>query len=100
MGIEINGKLVSGTDVAPITAETPLTVMTTFKDLVEVLKCRYLKRLQEVNDEYQQTMSTLLSVVDGEITDELRHQAIPLALKTMEFRREVQVRNLERCTGA
>ena len=88
--MEINGQVVSRTPASVITADTPLTAMTTFKDLVEVLKCRYLKRLQEVKDEYQQTMGKLLCGVDGEITDEIRRRAVTLALKTMEFRREIQ----------
>ena len=88
--MEINGQVVSRTPASVITADTPLTAMTTFKDLVEVLKCRYLKRLHEVNEDYQQTMNTLLGSGNGEITDELRLRAVTLALKTMEFRRELQ----------
>lgn len=91
--MEINGQVVSRSPASMITAESSITGATTFKDLVEILKCRYLKRLQEVKDEYQQTMGKLLCGVDGEITEDLRRHAVALTLKTMEFRREIHKAN-------
>ncbi len=91
--MEINGQVVSRSPASMITAESSITEATTFKDLVEILKCRYLKRLQEVKDEYQRTMGKLLCGVEGEITEDLRKHAVALTLKTMEFRREIQKAN-------
>lgn len=91
--MEINGQVVTRSTAAMITADTPITVLTTFKDLVEILKCRYLKQLQEVQNEYQRTMGKLLCGVEGEITEDLRKHAVALTLKTMEFRREIQKAN-------
>lgn len=87
--MEINGQVVTRSTAAMITADTPITVLTTFKDLVEILKCRYLKQLQEVQNEYQITRALLLNGTTVELEPELSRRLIRLTLETMEFRRDI-----------
>ncbi len=87
--MEINGQVVTRSTAAMITADTPITVLTTFKDLVEILKCRYLKQLQEVQNEYQITRALLLNDATVELEPELSRRLIRLTLETMEFCRDI-----------